>query len=76
MARMLGTCQRPWCPYCRAPAGLDCADSSCGKRSARAREKREWRREADLAAEFAAESLEWAEATFKAGVEGWPEYPG
>lgn len=47
MARMLGVCQRPWCPYCRGPAGLDCPDASRTKRSARAREKRAWRREAD-----------------------------
>jgi hypothetical protein len=45
MPRMLGVCQRPWCPYCRGPAGLDCADASRSKRAERAREKRAWRRE-------------------------------
>jgi hypothetical protein len=51
MARMLGTCRRPWCPYCRSKGmGLDCPDASRSKRSARARERRAWRREAQLAA--------------------------
>jgi hypothetical protein len=46
MARMLGAFARPWCPYCRRPAGVDCGDSSMTKKAGRAREKREWRREA------------------------------
>jgi ribosomal protein L44E len=43
---MLGTCRRPWCPYCRRPAEIDCPDVSRDKKSERAREKRAWRREA------------------------------
>jgi hypothetical protein len=46
MPRMLGVCQRPWCGICRHPAGHDCSDVAIGKRAARAREKRTWRREA------------------------------
>lgn len=42
---MLGTWSRPWCPHCRAPAGLDCPDKSRGKKAQRALEKRQWRRE-------------------------------
>jgi hypothetical protein len=78
MPRMLGTCQRPWCPYHRSKGfGLDCPDVSRCKGAARAAEKRGWRREAALADEFApfaAESLEWAEATWAAVAESWPEY--
>ena len=46
MARMLGVCRRDWCPYCRGPAGPDCARVSRSKRSARARAKRAWLRQA------------------------------
>lgn len=46
MARMLGYCQRDWCMVCRRPAGIDCCTKSCSKKTARAREKRTWRREA------------------------------
>ncbi len=75
MARMLGTCQRSWCPACRTGCGLDCPDVSRSKGAERAAEKRQWRREADLGDEFAvfaAESLEWAEATWAAGLASWP----
>lgn len=61
MPRMLGVCQRPWCPTCRSKGwGLDCPDASRSKGAARAAEKRAWRREVDLGDEFAvfaAESL-------------------
>ena len=46
MARMLGTFSRPRCPACRREAGPDCPDSSRAKKAQRAREKRQWRREA------------------------------
>lgn len=47
MARMLGTCQRSWCPYHRSKGfGLDCPDASQSKGAARAAEKRSWWREA------------------------------
>jgi hypothetical protein len=60
MARMLGTCQRPWCPYHRSKGfGLDCPDASCGKRAARSSEKRAWRREAAV------------EVGLRARVTGW-----
>lgn len=50
MARMLGYCQRAWCPYCRNKGfGRDCPDASRSKRAARAAEKREWRRETTAA---------------------------
>lgn len=80
MARMLGVCQRSWCPYHRSKGfGLDCPDASRSKRQARSAERRSWRREADVLAEefagFAAESLEWAEATFEACAESWPSWP-
>lgn len=45
MARMLGACRRSWCPFCRGPVGLDCADVSRSKGAGRAREKRFWHRE-------------------------------
>lgn len=48
MARMLGVSERPWCPYCRGPAGLDCPDSSRSKKAARQAEKRAVRREAEV----------------------------
>ncbi len=59
--------------------GQSLEDCPLGHSEWRAREKRAWRREADLAAEFApfaAESLEWAQATFGADAESWPVYPG
>lgn len=46
MARMLGVCQKLWCPSCRSPGGLDCPDVSKDKGAARAAEKRQWRWEA------------------------------
>lgn len=46
MARMLGVCQRPWCPSCRRPAGVDCCVVARSKKAERAREKSLWRREA------------------------------
>lgn len=47
MARMLGVCQRSFCPVHRSKGfGLDCADASKSKGQARAAEKRQWRREA------------------------------
>ena len=46
MARMLGTFSRPRCPACRRAAGPDCSDSSRSKKAQRAREKRQWRRDA------------------------------
>lgn len=46
MARMLGVCQRDWCPQCRRPPGIDCPSASRDKRAERARENRQWRREA------------------------------
>lgn len=42
MVRMLGTSQRPWCPYCHAPAGPDCPSRSWPKKTQRQREIREW----------------------------------
>lgn len=74
MTRMLGVCQRSWCPACHSPSGPDCPDVSRSKGQARAEERRRWRREADLGDEFAvfaAESLEWAEATMAAGLPSW-----
>lgn len=47
MAAMLGRFTRPWCPSHRRPAGLDCPDASPSKRSQRAAETRQWRRDAD-----------------------------
>jgi hypothetical protein len=49
MARMLGTFAQSRCPSCRRAAGVDCGDSSRTKKAQRAREKREWRREARAA---------------------------
>lgn len=46
MARMLGTWAKPWCPVCKGPAGPDCPDVSRSKNSQRAREKRQWKTEA------------------------------
>lgn len=46
MARMLGTWSRPWCPHCHATGGPDCPDTSRSKKSQRAREKRQWSRDA------------------------------
>lgn len=89
MARMLGYCQRSWCPSCRNKGfGQDCPDVARSKHSQRSREKRALRRaigeevaqlveddpSGDDFAPFAAESLEWARLTFPAGAESWPEY--
>jgi hypothetical protein len=46
MARMLGVCQRDWCPGCRRPSGIDCPSIARSKGQARAAESRAWRREA------------------------------
>lgn len=79
MARMLGVVQRPWCPFHRAPAGLDCPDASRSKGAARQAEKRAWRREAEVSgvewAEFADEALGLAEAMFPAAAEAWSGVP-
>lgn len=48
MARMLGTCQRDWCPRCRTAPGIDCPSTARDKRAERKREKRAWRREAGM----------------------------
>lgn len=46
MARMLSRMHPSFCPACRrGPAGLDCPDDGVDKRTQRAREKRQWRRE-------------------------------
>lgn len=45
MARMMGRYAQPWCPYCHAPAGLDCPDKGMDTRYVKRREDREWRRE-------------------------------
>lgn len=47
MARMLSRMHPSFCPYCRGgPAGPDCPDDAVGKKTQRAREKRQWRRQA------------------------------
>ncbi len=76
MARMLGTCQRPWCPICRTGCGPDCPDVSRSKGATRAAERQQWQREAeaDEYAAYAAESLELAELAWPAAAEVWPEY--
>lgn len=46
MARMLGAWSRSRCPRCKGPAGPDCPDTSKSKKSGRAREKHQWRTDA------------------------------
>lgn len=46
MARMLGRVHPSFCPACRhSPAGIDCPDAGVDRKTQRAREKRQWRRE-------------------------------
>lgn len=80
MARMLGYAKRSWCPYHRSHGfGLDCPDASRSKKAARAREKRAWRREADVAGDewagFADDALELAELSIPAATEAWSGVP-
>jgi len=47
MARMLSRVHPSFCPSCRcSPAGRDCPDDGVDKKTQRAREKRQWRRDA------------------------------
>lgn len=44
-ARMVGRTRPSWCPYCRAPAGIDCPDAGLSTRHAKHIEKRAVARE-------------------------------
>lgn len=46
MAKMPGRLARPWCPVCKAEAGLDCPDNSPTRRKVRRSLQRQLRREA------------------------------
>ena len=50
MARMLSRMHPSFCPVCRGgPAGPDCPDDAVDKKTQRAREKRQWKAEAQNA---------------------------
>lgn len=42
MARILGYYEKPWCPGCHVPSGIDCGNKAKSKKAMKAKEKREW----------------------------------